>query len=86
MHEAHNLKMGDLRADYEKKLKALQENLEAANGKTKELDSDLERKTMEIKYLEQEQEEASDTITRYVKLFGLTTFIGGTLVLALICF
>ncbi|KAF9787336.1 hypothetical protein BJ322DRAFT_717960 [Thelephora terrestris] len=86
MHEAHNLKMGDLRADYEKKLKEIREELEAANGKTKELDSDLERKTMEIKYLEQEQEEASDTITRYVKLSGLITFIGGTVVLAFICF
>lgn len=86
MHEAHNLKMNDLHADYEKKLKELEEELKAANGKTKELQSEVERKTMEISYLEQEQEESNDTITRYVKLFCLMTFIVGMLVVALICF
>lgn len=86
MHEAHNLKMNDLHADYEKKLRELREELEAANGKTKELQSEVERKTMEISYLEQEQEESNDTITRYVKSFCLMTFIVGMLVVALICF
>lgn len=86
MHEAHNLKMNDLQADYEKKLKELREEAEAASGRTKELETEVSQKTMEISYLEQEQEEANDTITRYVKLIGFITFIGGALVLALICF
>ena len=86
MHEAHNLKMGDLRAEYEKNLKELREELETVNGKTKELESEVSRKAMEISYLEQEQEEANDTITRYVRLFGFKSFLGGVLVLALIYF
>ena len=86
MHEAHNLKMGDLQAEYERKLKELREELEAANGKTKELQSEISQKTMEISYLEQEQEEANDTITRYVRLFGFKSFLGCMLVLVLIYF
>ncbi|KAF9650037.1 hypothetical protein BDM02DRAFT_3185728 [Thelephora ganbajun] len=86
MHEAHNLKMGDLQAEYEKKLKEMQEELEAVNNKTKELESEVSRKAMEISYLEQEQEEANDTITRYVRLFGFKSFLGGMLALALIYF
>ena len=86
MYEAHNLKMGDLRAEYEKQLKELREDLEAANGKMKELEAEVSRKAMEISYLEQEQEETNDTVTRYVRLFGFKSFIGGALVLALIYF
>ena len=86
MYEAHNLKMGDLQAEYEKQLKELREDLEAASGKTKELEAEVSRKAMEISYLEQEQEETNDTITRYVRLFGFKGFIGGALVLALIYF
>jgi peptidoglycan hydrolase CwlO-like protein len=86
MHEAHNLKMNDLQAEYEKKLKEMREELGAANGKTQELESEVSRKTMEISYLEQEQEEATDTITRYVRLFGFKSFLGGVLALALIYF
>lgn len=86
MHEAHNLKMNDLQAEYEKKLKELQEELEVSNGKTKELESEVSRKTMEIAYLEQDQEEANDTITKYVKLFGFKGAFGCVLVLYLIYF
>ena len=86
MHEAHNLKMNDLHADYERQLKELREELEVANGRTKELESEVSKKAMEISYWEHDEEEAQDTIARYVKLFGLITFIGGALVLALICF
>jgi conserved oligomeric Golgi complex subunit 6 len=86
MHEAHNLKMNDLQADYEKKLREIREELETVNGRTKELESEVSQKAMEISYWEQEQEETNDTITRYVTLFGLVTFIGGSLVLSLICF
>lgn len=86
MHEAHNLKMNDLQAEYEKELKELREELEAVNCRTKELESEVSRKAMEISYLEQEQEESNDTITRYVRLFGFKIFLGGVLVLALIYF
>jgi chromosome segregation ATPase len=86
MHEAHNLKMNDLQVEHEKKLKELGEELEATNGKTKELEAEVSRKAMEISYLEQEQEEMNDTITRYVKSFGFKGFLGGALVLALIYF
>ena len=86
MHEAHNLKMNDLQAEYEKKLREVREELEATNDKAKDLQSEVERKAMEIAYLEQDQEEANDTITRYVKLFGFKSFLGGALVLALIYF
>lgn len=86
MHEAHNLKMNDLRAEYEKELRELREELETVNGKTKELESEVSRKAMEISYLEQEQEESNDMITRYVRLFGFKGLLGGALVLALIYF
>lgn len=86
MHEAHNLKMNDLQAEYDKRLKELREELEVTNGRTKELESEVSRKAMEISYLEQDQEEANDTITRYVRLFGFKTFLGSVLVLALIYF
>ena len=86
MHEAHNLKMIDLQAGYEKMLREFREELEAVNEKTKELESEVSRKTMEISYLEQEQEESSDTITRYVRLFGFKSVLGCVLVLFLIYF
>jgi len=86
MHEAHNLKMNDIQAEYEKQVKKMREELEASNEKIKDLESEVSRKAMEISYLEQDQEEANDTITRYVRLFGLKSFLGGALVLALIYF
>lgn len=86
MHEAHNLKMNDLQAGYEKKLKELREELEVLDWKSQELESEVERKTMEIKYLEQDQEESADTITRYVKLFVPMCFVVGVLSIAVICF
>ena len=86
VHEAHNLKMNDLQAEYEKRLKEMQEELEAVNEMTKLLKSEVSQKSMEISYLEQDQEEANDTIARYVRLFGFKSFLGGLLVLALIYF
>ena len=86
VHEAHNLKMNDLHADYEKKLKELRAELEAANGRTEELKVEVSQKTMEISLLYQDQDDSSDTITRYVKFPGLIAFLGGALVLALIVF
>jgi DNA repair exonuclease SbcCD ATPase subunit len=71
MHEAHNAKVHDLQAEHDKALKAFKESLEASQSKAKELQEEVSRKTMEIQYLEQEQEESADQITRYV--FGFKT-------------
>ncbi|KAG6381062.1 hypothetical protein JVT61DRAFT_5459 [Boletus reticuloceps] len=68
VHEAHNLKMHDLQAGHER----------AAEGQ------DVARKSMEIQYLEQEQEESQDSITRYVKVFGLQSLFGVVIALAVI--
>lgn len=75
MHEAHTLKLNDVQAEHEKALKTLREELEVARAKSSELSSDVERKELEIGYLEQDQEEKDDQITRYVRLFGLRRFI-----------
>ena len=66
MHEAHNAKVHDLQAEHEKALKALKESLDASLSKSAELRQEVTRKTMELNYLEQEQEESTDQITRYV--------------------
>lgn len=67
MHEAHNLKLRDLEANQEKALMGLKEDLHAAQARVEELQNEVNRKTMEIQYLEQDGEEKDDTITRYVK-------------------
>ena len=67
MHEAHNLKLGDLEAEHHKVVHSLQDDLNAAASRSSELQEDVTRKQLEIKYLEQDIEEKDDTITRYVK-------------------
>ena len=84
MHEAHNLKMNDLRAQHDKELRALQEQVNAALARAGEMEQDLERKKMEILYLEQDQEENQDQITKYVKLFGFKSFLGSVFALVVI--
>ncbi|KAF5384927.1 hypothetical protein D9615_001404 [Tricholomella constricta] len=69
MHEAHNLKIYDLEAEHEKVVKALQEELEASQHKAAELNAEVQRKAMEIQYLEQDQEENQEQITRQAGLF-----------------
>lgn len=69
MHEAHNAKVHDLQAEHDKALKAVKENLEASLSKADELQQEVARKTMEIQYLEQEQDDSQDQITRYVTPF-----------------
>jgi conserved oligomeric Golgi complex subunit 6 len=71
MHEAHNLKIRDLEAEHEKALKTLREEVEGFQSKAEELAAEVGRKAMEIQYLEQEQDEQTDTITRYVGYLGL---------------
>jgi chromosome segregation ATPase len=64
LHEAHNLKINDLQAQHDKAMRALQEQVDAAVTKADEMEQDLARKKMEIMYLEQDQEESQDHITR----------------------
>jgi chromosome segregation ATPase len=84
MHEAHNLKVHDLQAEHDKAIKALQEQLETALSQGEGLQQDVARKAMEIQYLEQEQDEHQDQITRYVRFFGLKSLIGGIIALGVI--
>ena len=84
MHEAHNLKLSDLQAVHDRAIRALQEELKASNAKSEELQEDLSRKTMEIQYLEQDQEESQEQVTRYVRFFGIKYFIGSIIALATI--
>lgn len=84
MHEAHNLKLYDLQAEHDRAMRALKEELEAALAKADDLNQELARKNMEIQYLEQDQEESQDQITRYVRLFGFKSFLAGLAALAVI--
>jgi chromosome segregation ATPase len=84
LHEAHNLKMHDLQAEHEKAVKALKLELEASQSRTEEVRQEVERKVMEIQYLEQDHEENQEQITRYVGFFRLKSFIGAAIALAVI--
>ncbi|KAG5718799.1 Laminin-like protein epi-1 [Termitomyces sp. T112] len=64
LHEAHNLKIHDLAAEHDKVIRALKDELEVAHNKAEELNAEVQRKVMEIQYLEQDQEENQDQITR----------------------
>lgn len=70
LHEAHNLKLHDLMSKHDKELKALSEQLETARKENNELQQEVGRKTMEIQYLEQDQEDSQETIMRYVDLLN----------------
>lgn len=84
LHEAHNLKINDLQADHDRSIRVLREELDIALSKADELQKEVERKAMEIQYLEQDQEESQDQITRYVRVFGLKSFLGAMFALAVI--
>jgi hypothetical protein len=68
LHEAHNAKVHDLQAEHDKALEALKESLDASLSKSEELQEEVTRRAMEIKLLEQEQDDSSDQITRYVAI------------------
>lgn len=68
LHEAHNTKLHDLEAQHERAVTSLRGDLDTAVGRSEELQGEVDRKSMEINYLESEAEEKDDTITRYVKL------------------
>lgn len=84
LHEAHNLKIYDLQAEHEKSAKHAREELETAYNKISELQQDITRKAMEIQYLEQDQEESQEQITRYVRFFGFKGFVGALVAFAMI--
>lgn len=84
LHEAHNLKVHDLQAGHERAIKALREQHEIALAKADELQQEVARKAMEIQYLETDQDESQDQITRYVKIFGLKSFVGAMCTLAVV--
>lgn len=86
LHQAHNMKMNDIQAEHEKKLREVMEELEVATKRAKDLESEVSQKNLEISFMEQDQEESTNTIARYVRLLGLKSFLGGMLVLALIYF
>ena len=77
LHEAHTLKMRDLEAQHESSLRSIQTDLEAANGRADGLAEEVNRRSMEVTYLESDLEEKEDTITRCVRLFK--TFFGSRL-------
>ncbi|KAJ7103667.1 hypothetical protein B0H15DRAFT_228317 [Mycena belliarum] len=64
MHEAHNLKVHDMQAEHEKAIKALKDELEAAETKVDGLNAEVARKAMEIQYLESDQDDTQERITR----------------------
>nr|VWO94297.1 Protein kinase domain-containing protein [Ganoderma boninense] len=84
LHEAHNAKIHDVQAEHDRAIRALREELEISRMKADELQQEVSRKAMEIQYLEQDQEESQDQITRYVKVFGWKSFIGAMFTLAVI--
>ncbi|KAG1784095.1 hypothetical protein EV702DRAFT_1057328 [Suillus placidus] len=64
VHEAHNMKMHDVVADHERIVRDLRNEIDGLQNKLDEIHQDIARKSMEIQYLEQEQEESQDSITR----------------------
>ena len=84
VHEAHNLKLGDLMAEHDKAVKMLQQQLDDAQKKIRDLGDEVSRKTMEIQFMESENDEQSEAVTRYVQFFRLKSCIGGLVALAFI--
>lgn len=64
MHEAHNLKLYDIQSEHERAMRRQTDELRQAMVKISELQQDVARKAMEIQYMEQDQEESADQITR----------------------
>jgi chromosome segregation ATPase len=64
LHAAHNLKMEDLRAEHKKHEDALQEQLVLALDKAAEHEQQVSNKTMEVSYLESEQDELNEEVAR----------------------
>lgn len=67
LHEAHNLKLGDVEAEHQKAVSGLREELGTVAAKSNALQDDVNRKTYEVELLERENDEKDDDIARYVK-------------------
>ena len=48
MHEAHNLKLGDLQAEHDREMRVLRDELERALAMADDLNRQVSQKTMEI--------------------------------------
>lgn len=66
LHEAHTHKIYDLQAEHEQSLKALREELQKALENNTQLKEEVERKNMEMRYLESDLEELQSEVTEYV--------------------
>jgi len=64
VHEAHNSKMHDIQAEHDRAVRTLETEVGTLQARLDEVQQDVARKSMEIQYLEQEQEESQDSITR----------------------
>lgn len=62
MHEAHTMKIGDLQADHEKGMRALRAELEASRAELAEAKKDLERKGLEIQFMESERDDSDEQV------------------------
>jgi hypothetical protein len=66
LHQAHSHKLLDLEAEHEKSVNTLNVELDSARNKIDELEGAVARKAMEVQFLEQEQDDHTDEIKRYV--------------------
>ncbi|KAJ3513614.1 hypothetical protein NMY22_g14990 [Coprinellus aureogranulatus] len=62
LHEAHTHKIYDLQAEHEQLLKALREELQKAQENNTQLKEEVERKNMEMRYLESDLEELQSEV------------------------
>lgn len=77
LHEAHNLKMHTMEAEFQKRIADLTHSLEIAVAKADELETESERKDMRLHFLEKDQDESQDRIQRYVNLWTSTAVVLG---------
>lgn len=67
LHEAHTHKVYDLQAEHEQVLKVLREELQKAQEGNTQLKQEVERKNMEMRYLESDLEEIQGEVTECVR-------------------
>lgn len=66
LHEAHTHKIYDLQAEHEQSLKTLRDELQKALESNTQLKEEVERKNMEMRYLESDLEELTTEVAEYV--------------------
>ncbi|TEB39010.1 hypothetical protein FA13DRAFT_1849704 [Coprinellus micaceus] len=70
LHEAHTHKVYDLQAEHEQVLKVLREELQKAQEGNTQLKQEVERKNMEMRYLESDLEEIQGEVTELKERLG----------------